>query len=279
MGRHRCKVCECGFAEGPNHLTSDRHIRGLRIVSAIRSGRSFTDIGHDEKVSREAIRQLAERIGYDATVRIANERQIRIQDGIAVQLSVLDRQWPRLFISLQEHDLSFELISSTQENARLRDLLYNSQLIINGHRCLLRKARISVRESNHYVQIHQVRWKEPFDYVLFLIPEGAQWIIFPRPILPKAGTMFNPSGAMSDLGYTTGTVHDYYRLIEAWHLLADPTTPILPAERPTQQGPSRVFLQDSKRQAGPTQEEIDAFLRERRWKEEQADRLDTFERS
>lgn len=275
MNKHN--QCECWYSKTSNHEGSALHARGLRIVAAVHAGETFRSIAKAEGVSAQAIHQLAQRNGYSAGSHIASRRQQKAEEGITGQLSVMNAKWPRLFGKLQEYALPFELIRT--QSKQFTDQLCWTKLLINGHLCLLRRARLKAHQNAHYIQIHRVRYKEAFDFVLFWIPETRQWLIFPRPDLPAGGTMFCSDGAFTDRGYTRHASHDYHKFMEGWRFLSSPERPIPRHEQPTKQEPAKIFLSESRKSKGPTEQEVLAFLKEREWQQTQAEWLDDFERA
>lgn len=254
-------ICECGFAVLPGHAGSQRHLRGLRIVALMRADVSFAEIGRRENLSREAITQLAARVGYSGRERLSRARNQREDEGRLKEIEMLVGKWPYLLERLIAHRLSFEPMTP-------------AQITINGHICLLRKSREKRHQGSTYIQIHKLETQMAFDFALFFVPETRTWLIFPRPNLPRHGTMFS----IDSLAHTRSP-RDYRQFVEAWRMLGANEKPRLPEELPTDRRRGSVFVVGIKKPALASEEQIARFYEDRAWNQEQAERLDAFERA
>lgn len=203
-----CETCKITTLVKRSHLRSVAHRQNGRIRALLnRPCITFSEIGRRLGVSRERVRQIAERF-CPATGR-QRQYTCAINSPPKLPSNCLALKAERV---CREKGLQFQFAGISAGNRRR---LCTSAAVIENEKCVLR--RCSERENGNIVIRRPGLTAEDSKFLLSPMPDG-RWLIVPRSKWPN-GTMteFCP-GALERPGRKDKR-HDWRAYIDAWYLL------------------------------------------------------------
>jgi hypothetical protein len=205
-----CRNCQITTLLKKAHLKSVAHLQNRRFRALFQKPCiSFSEIGRRLGLTRERVRQLAERFGAQTGrerqyVCAVNERPgLLPPDCLALKAEKI----------CQEKGLRFEFADGPGRG--YRRLSAHSVVVIEGQKCVLRHS--TQRESGNIMVRKPERSAKDAAFLLSYVPDG-RWLIIPKDRWPRSeSTEFRPSGLQKPGAKTKR--HDWPSYIDAWSLL------------------------------------------------------------
>jgi hypothetical protein len=207
--------CECGQTVNKGWLLSHHRAgvyhRHYKLIQSMLKddSHSFTEIGNRVGVSREYIRQIAEKLGAAK----GRERQA---------LHTTNRIWKKW---AEREDVRFLRAKGLEVRPVMSSCKYHRPLQkflrVNGHLVKFGQSKHHRRARDRkYIVIPNRYGTVKVDF--YLLKNADIWMVIPRAKYPMLGTSFsvNPDpryGTYTRLGRPAR--HDYLDYVEAWHLL------------------------------------------------------------
>jgi hypothetical protein len=203
-----CKACKFTTPAKTSHLKSVAHRANKRIRAWLKKPCiSFSEIGRRLGLTRERVRQIAEKFCQET----GRERQQACAiNRLSLQLSsnCLAMKAENL---CRKRGLQFQL---TEREGHGHQLSTRS-VIIENQKSVLR--RCSVRKNRNIVIHKPALNAKDAEFMLSYMPDG-RWLVVPRSKWPRgASTEFQP--APLEKPGAKGRRHDWRAFIDAWHLL------------------------------------------------------------
>lgn len=203
-----CETCKITTLVKRSHLRSVAHRQNGRIRALLNQPCiAFSEIGRRLGVSRERVRQIADRFCPETgrqrqyTCAINNPPKLP-SNCLALRAEKVCR----------EKGLPFQFVNRTNG---IRQRLSTNAAIIANEKCLLRRS--AERENGNIVVRRPALGPEDAAFLLSYMPDG-RWLIIPKDKWPRTGsTEFRPGDLQRPGGKSKR--HDWPGYIDAWHLL------------------------------------------------------------
>lgn len=209
-----CRNCQITTLLKKAHLKSVAHKQNRRLRALLQKPCiTFSEIGRRLGLTRERVRQLAEKLG----AQTGRERQYvcAINEHPALPPDCLALKAEKV---CQEKGLRFQFEDGGGAGYRRR--LSTHSAVIEGKKCLLRHS--SGRPNGNIVVRRPEHSTKDADFLLSYVPDG-RWLIIPKGKWPRGeSTEFQSNDLLNPGGKSKR--HDWPAYIDAWHLLKNEQT-------------------------------------------------------
>lgn len=203
-----CRTCKITTLLKKVHLRSVGHRQNGRIRALLNTPCiTFSEVGRRVGVSRERVRQIADRFCQETgrqrqhVCAINQGRNKLPADCLAVRAEEVCR----------EKGLPFQFANYAVNGSRLPSKI---TAIIGNEKCLLRRS--SERKNGNIVVRKPLSNDKDATFMLSPLRDG-RWLIVPRSKWPHRSTEFKPGVLLRPGGKSNR--HDWPAYIDAWHLL------------------------------------------------------------